>query len=306
MDKIKRAYKSVYNFIKRIVDWALDTFFPNPKPALEGEPYCTTKGMWKKVLFYTVMIVAGIAGYFVLRFLLMNVFHFDTITFDLERGDTYSKFFQSGVYNMTAIEWVVFIITTISIAVTPIIRYLPFGSNYIATVYFVSVGYNTAFAYWGIFQKDIRIAFLVFIISLSLCAIPYILFKYKRIKLPKHFSDVVYVCYWVLVMGGTIFGFLSFIPGIGAIAEFFYELYKLPGAGEFLLVARIIIYFFFIFLCLERLLDFINKKAPKKNEWIVSFHLMYTVTIMINWCITYVLLNANDIMSGFFLNELFD
>ena len=64
---------------------------------------------------------------------------------------------------MTAIEWVVFIITTISIAVTPIIRYLPFGSNYIATVYFVSVGYNTAFAYWGIFQKDIRIAFLVFI-----------------------------------------------------------------------------------------------------------------------------------------------
>ena len=74
MDKIKRAYKSVYNFIKRIVDWALDTFFPNPKPALEGEPYCTTKGMWKKVLFYTVMIVAGIVGYFLLRFLLINVF----------------------------------------------------------------------------------------------------------------------------------------------------------------------------------------------------------------------------------------
>ncbi len=305
MDKIKRAYNSVYKFIKRIVDWALDTFFPNPEPAPEGEPYCTTKGMWKKVIFYSVMIVAGIVGYFVLRVLLMVVFRFDTISFDLESGDTFSKFFQSGTYSMTWVEWIIFLVTNFSIAVTPIIRYLPFGSNYIATVYFVSVGYNTSFAYWGVIQKDIRIAFLVFIISLSLCIIPYLLFRYKRIKLPKHFSNVVYVCYWVVVMGGTVFGILTFIPGIGAVAQFFYQLYNMPGAGEFLLAARIIIYFFFIFLCLERLIDFINKKAPIKHEWIVTFHLMYTVTIMTNWCITYVMINEDDIMNGFFLNNLF-
>lgn len=298
MEKVRSLYKKVYNFIKKIVDWALETFFPNPAPAPEGEPYCTSKGMWRKVWFYSGMILAGLIGYFVLRFLLMDVFHFDLITFDLDRGDTFSKFFQSGTYSMTWLEWVIFLITSISITVTPIIRYLPFGSNYIATVYFISVGYNTSFAYWGIVQKDIRIAFLVLFASLTLCMIPYLLFKYKKIKLPKYFSNIVYVLYWVLVMGGTVFGILSVIPGIGEIAEFFYSLYTLPGAGPFLLFARVVIYFLFIFLCLERLVSFLREKAPVKNEWIVTFHLMYTVTILINCVITYVLLESDDIING--------
>ena len=189
---------------------------------------------------------------------------------------------------------------------TPIIRYLPVGSNIISTIYFVSVGYNTSFTYWGVLQKDIRIAVLALVISLSLCAIPYILFRYKRITLPKHFSDIAYALYWIIVMGGTICGILSFIPGIGKIAQFFYQIYSAPGAGKFLLVGRIVIYCLFLFICLERLLNFTNKKAPVKYEWIVTFHLMYTVTIMCNWIITFVMINEEDIMKGLILNGLFD
>lgn len=306
MESVLRAFMKIYLFIKKIVDWALDTFFPDAEPAPVGEPYCTIKGMWKKVWFYTLMVIVGLVGYFVLRYILMDVLGFDTITIKLNRGDEYSKMFQSGVFTMTALEGVIFMVTTLSIAVTPIIRYLPVGSNIISTIYFISVGYNTSFTLWGIVQKDVRIAVLVLVISLSLVAIPYILFKYKRITLPKHFSDFAYALYWIIVMGGTVCSLLSFIPGIGKVAQFFYQIYTAPGASEFLLVGRIIIYCLFIFICLDRLLSFANKKAPVKYEWIVTFHLMYTVTIMCNWIISFVMLNEEDIMNGLIINGLFD
>lgn len=306
MGSVLRTFMKIYLFIKKIVDWALDTFFPDAEPAPVGEPYCTIKGMWRKVWFYTLMVVVGLVGYFVLRYILMDVLKFETITFDLNRGDAFSRIFQSGKFSMTPVEWIIFMVTNVSIAVTPIIRYLPVGSNIISTVYFVSVGYNTSFTYWGVIQKDSRIAILVLVISLALCAIPYILFKYFKINLPKHFSDFAYALYWIIVMGGTVCGILSFIPGIGKLAQFFYQIYSSPGAGEFLLVGRIIIYCLFIFICLDRLLDFAKKKAPIKHEWIVTFHLMYTVTIMCNWIITFVMINEEDIMNGLILNGIFE
>ena len=296
----KTALGNVYKWIKKVIKKAMDIFMPDPQPAAEGEAYCTTDGMWRKTFFHGGMIFVGLLGYFIVHYIFVSVLRLGTVTIELAGGGEFSTFSASGSYSLSWVEWLIYLITSLSISLTPAIRYIPFGQRFIDTLYCISVGYNTSFAYWSAAQKDIRIAIVTLLISLVLCAIPYILFKYKHLVLPPVFAKIVYAAFWVLIMGGTIFGTLSSFPGIGPIADFFYRLYNLPGAGEFLLVTRIIIYFLFIFLCLDKILSYTNNKVPKEFEWVASFNLIYTITLLINWCLTYVIMHIEEIVDGIY------
>ena len=276
--------------------WLL--IFPDPDPVGEGEAACSVKGMRKKVIFYAGMILAGIVGYFLIHYLSVYVFKLPSETVEFTTDDSYARFFHSGTYTLSSLEAIIYLITFQSVTLTPVIRFIPKGSLIVDILYCVSVGYNTAFMYWGVAQSDSRIAWLTLYISIVLCAVPYLLFKIKKIKLSPVFSKIVYVLFWVLVMGSSIFRILSFIPGIGKIAVFFYKLYNIPGAGEFLLVVRIIIYFLFIFMCLDNVIKFVHRKAPAKYEWIMTFHLMYTITILVNYCMLFVMAHTDAIMNG--------
>lgn len=295
IEKIKNT--KIYKFIERIVNWGMNLVFPEPTPVPEGEPYCTGKGMAKKALYYGIMIVAGLLGYLVLHYLLVYVLDLPTVTIDLESRKEYATFFENGTYSLTAIEWMIFFITFLSVSLTPILRYLPWGAVYFFDgLYCVSVGYNTAFMYLEVAKEDMRTAVLTLIISGVLCTIPYLFFRIKKVKLPKAFTNTVYALYWIIVMGAAILRVLCFIPVLGDVASFFLNLYNLPGAGEFLLFGRVIIYFLFMFLWLERMLDFVTIKAPKKYEWTMTFHLVYSATIMINYCFIFIAANTDEVV----------
>ncbi len=285
--------------IKKFVNRIVLLILPVPEPVPEGEKCCTIKGMRRKVVFYGCMILAGIIGYFAIHEISIHVLNMDTITINLREGGEYSKFYQGGTYSLTAIEWIIFLVTFLSIAVTPVIRFIPWGTVFIDTLYCVSVGYNTAFMYWGVAQSNMHVALITLYLSLSLCLIPYLLFKFHIIKLPPFFSKIVYVLFWVLVMGGSIFRILCFIPGVNYVAVFFYDLYNLPGAGEVLLIFRIIIYFLFIFLSLDNLIKFVKRRASVKYEWTMTFHLIYTITILVNYCLLFVLAHVDELMKVF-------
>ncbi|MCR4612245.1 MAG: Bax inhibitor-1/YccA family protein [Lachnospiraceae bacterium] len=296
---MKKAFYKVLDFIKKIVGKVFALIFPESTPAPEGEPYCTLEGMWRKVFYYSGMILAGLVGYFIIHYVCMDILEMTPVTIELENSENMTfKFFESGTYSLSKLEWVIFLITFLSIALTPIIRFFPFAALFIDTLYCISVGYNTSFMYWGVAQQDMRVAAFTLIISILLCVIPYVMFKNHKIQLPQHFSKIVYILFWTLVMGSSIFRVLSFIPGVSVVARFLYDIYNAPGAGEIFLLIRIVIYFLFLFMCLERLLEFVRNKTPKKFEWTMTFHLMYTITILINYCISFVMTHTDVIMLG--------
>lgn len=295
---MKQRIVNVINKIKKLVNTIIGWVFPDPDPVPEGEACCTYRGMWKKVLFYTGMIVAGLIGYFVIHNVTVNWLEMPIITVNLTTNNEYAKFFQNGTYDLSVIEWIIFLVTFLSITITPVLRFIPKGTVFIDTLYCISVGYNTSFMYWSVAQDNPNVASTTFYVSAVLCLIPYVLFKFFRIKLPAAFNKIVYVLFWVLVMGSTICRILMFIPGISYVAVFFYNLYNLPGAGEFLLFVRIVIYFLFIFICLNNVIDYVRRRAPVKYEWTITFHLVYTITILINYCLLFVMAHLDTIMQA--------
>ena len=282
------------HIIRVIADKIIEIFFPEPHRASDGEAYCTYRGMAKKMALYVIMLVLGHVGYFVLHYIFLDLLGVPTQTLSLS-NDFKTKFFEEGTYTLTYIEWMIFFITTLSVSLTPILRYLPRGAVFFDTLYCISVGYNTSFMYRTIVEKDSRVAIFTVLITVFLCFIPYYLFRYRKIKLPSSFADIVNVLFWIIVMGSGILGVLCAIPVINVVAEWLLSIYNLPVVGEFLLIGRVIIYFLFLFTCMENIIIFTRKKAPIKYEWMMTFHLMYTITIMMNYCIYFVMAHTDDI-----------
>ncbi len=112
------------------------------------------------------------------------------------------------------------------------------------------------------------------IITVTLVAVMAILYTKGIISVTSKFRAVVTTLFCTILLGGVIAFLLSLIPGFGDILTY---VSGNPAISIGVSVLYIIIACLFLLVDFQAIHDCVEKKLPKKYEWIAAFGLAYTI-----------------------------
>ncbi len=215
------------------------------------------KGIASKTFILLILTLVGIGLYFILN---------KYIPVKMMDGEGYSiNIIQGGI-------------VLILILIAALNAFLSFkfvrGASFLGSVYSLIQGYSLAFVF-EIFGQDILGPALMALV-ITILTILLMLFLYKKniIKVSHRFSSVVITLFMASILLGIVYVIISWIPAWAAFTEMINNnevLYIIVALGSLL------ISILFLLIDFEVLNNCIEKKLPKKYEWLGAFGLAFCV-----------------------------
>lgn len=218
----------------------------------------TYRGIAGKTCYFMVCAVLGIALYFCFRKILT--------TGEFILYEDKQIYLKEGAIVIFALVISLFA-PILAFLIKPLVPML-------GTLYCVSFSYSMAWA-GDVFADEYGVLIdLAVGITVLLVAVMAVLYTTRIIKVGHKFRTVVSVLFFSMLGSGILLAVCSLVPGLKGIISYLLENAVLG------LVAGVL---YVIIACLFLMVDFdtieqaVNRKLPKKYEWIAAFGLAYTI-----------------------------
>ncbi len=215
------------------------------------------KGIASKTFILLVLTLVGIGLYFIL--------------------DKYIpvKMLEADGYSMNIIQGCIVLILILIAAINAFLSFkLVKAAAFLGSVYSLIQGYSLAFVF-EIFGQDILVpAIMALIITILTILLMLFLYKKNIIKVTHRFSSVVITLFIASILLGIIYVIISAIPACASFVKMINDnevIYILVALGS------LIISILFLLIDFEVINNCIEKKLPKKYEWLGAFGLAFSV-----------------------------
>ncbi|MGN0639449.1 MAG: Bax inhibitor-1/YccA family protein [Oscillospiraceae bacterium] len=222
-----------------------------------NENCATYKGIVAKCGFFMLMIAAGVAIEFAIRFM------FPADPQALVEGIVVNKPEFFGAIAALILSFVFSIAGSISMK-----RAAVFGAISCA-------GYGYTFAFMGNVIKEYQgIIGLALVLTVSMVAAMQLLFSTGKIKVTNKFVTVLMTLLLASVIGSALVFICSFIPGLNQIIAFIRENMVISIAMS---VGGVILASLFLLVDFSQIQQTVENKLPKQYEWVAAFSLTFTI-----------------------------
>lgn len=217
----------------------------------------TYAGISGKCLFFIAMVLAGVALQMILNSIAPITGTLDGNDITVSATATIAAFVALGIFLIT--PFIAFLIRP-TIPVT-------------GTLYCVSTGYLLTF--FATILVDARSIMLIALaLTIAVVTVMALLYSSGKIKVTQKFRTVVTTLLLASVAGALIFFICSLIPGLRDVVTFFQNNRILKIACA---VGGVVIATLFLLVDFDTVQKAVEKRLPKKYEWIAAFALVFSV-----------------------------
>lgn len=229
------------------------------KPADPGSAVASYRGIARKTFFFMLWSVVGVALFFVLR---------PTLT----AGEVIPI---SDGLSVHPLESLVFFAALALSVLSPL---LAFAARPLAPV--LGSIYCLCFSYSFACLEDLLpkqyggIICVAAVITIVLVMVMALLYSSGKITVTKRVRAVILTLFLTSLFSGLIVFALSFVPGFQPMVEFLEEH---AAAGIAVSAAYVVIACLLLLVDFQTIQETVEKRLPKKYEWVGAFGLAYTI-----------------------------
>ncbi len=224
---------------------------------------CTYQGITRKLVFFLLMIVAGIA---VNAFLKLSGFQFP--------GDAVLTNTELGL-SITGTELMILVICSLLFLIAPILTVLIKATIPVTgLLYCIATGYLLSWLAATFGKEYAAPLLLALVLTVLIVLVMGILYSKGIVKVTRKFRTVVTTLFFTALAGGAVVGIGALIPATQPLVAALKDNLLLSIGGGILMV---IIGSLFLLVDFDTIQSAVENKVPKKYEWYASFGLVFSV-----------------------------
>ena len=224
---------------------------------------CTYRGITRKLVFFLLMIVAGIA---VNAFLKLSGFQIS--------GDAVLTNTELGL-SVTGTELMILVICSLLFLIAPILAVLIKATLPVTgPLYCVATGYLLSWPDATFGKEYAAPILLALVLTVQIVLVMGILYSKGIVKVTRKFHTVVTTLFFTTLLGSAVVGIGALIPATRSLVVALKDNLFLSIGGGILMV---IIGSLFLLVDFDTIQGAVENKVPKKYEWYASFGLVFSV-----------------------------
>lgn len=235
----------------------------------------TYQGVMNKTLYFLALCFVGLIAFFPLHnLLLQNAGAYGgAIVLNNIEG-------LEGIFSIEtcAIEALLFAVAGIIVLFTPLIAWLIRPAiPVVGTLYALCEGYFAGMITASLTAQYKWIPLVAFLLTAMVVAAMLLLYVKRIVKVTDKFKKVILTLFIASIASGVIIFLLNFIPALQPIIQGMTSFMNSPVYGIVSSIVFIVIAALFLLFDFDAIESCVEKKMPRKMEWMASFGLVYTI-----------------------------
>lgn len=235
----------------------------------------TYQGIMNKTLYFLVLCFVGLIAFFPLHDLLLR-------SADAYGGAIVLNNIEGfeGIFSIEtcAIEALLFAVAGIIVLFTPLIAWLIRPTiPVVGTLYVLCEGYFAGMITANLAAGYKWIPLVAFLLTAMVVAVMLVLYVKRIVKVTDKFKKVILTLFIASIASGVIIFLLNFIPALQPIIQGMASFMNSPVYGIVSSIVFIVIAALFLLFDFDAIESCVEKKMPRKMEWMASFGLVYTI-----------------------------
>ncbi len=232
-----------------------------------GERACTFGGVFAKVAYFMAIVLLGVGAFFYMH----NYFGSQGYTVSKQISEGYVIY--SNELGIMIGAWIVTLIAGLVAAFAP--RTIPVTG----TVYCAGMGYAVAITSYIYAAQYVGIVVEALVLTVLIIAAMAVLYFTGIVKVGEKFKTIVLTALIASVLGGVVFGLLSWLAPNSVIVTSILKLQSGP-LGIVFAVIGVLIAAALLLIDFDTIAQAVSSGVNKKYEWYCGYSLMLSVILL--------------------------
>ncbi|MDD3278035.1 MAG: Bax inhibitor-1/YccA family protein [Lachnospiraceae bacterium] len=235
----------------------------------------TYQGVAGKTIYFLLCCVLGAVAFFVSHNILMQDANTYGGVINMENMEGWAGILS---IHTSVIEAAIFPIVGIIVLFAPLFAWLIRPAiPVVGTLYALCEGYLMGAITAALADEYKWISLVAFVLTVLLVGVMLILYVKRVVKVTKKFKTIVTTCFLTMIFGGIAIFLLGLIPAMRPIIMGIKTFMDTPAISIGCSILYIIIAALFLLVDFDTIETCVERKMPKKLEWMAAFGLVYTV-----------------------------